>query len=134
MNTRPDEPANGRGNLVAPGVKALGDFIKSQRHLAELSQRELARLADLSDAYLSQLERGLHEPSVRVVTGLAHALDVPTERLLKFLGHTDPGDATRSTESVIATDERLSAAQRQSLLDVYRAFIAANDLAGTPPS
>ena len=47
------------------GVGALGDFIRSQRRLAELSQRELAKLADLSDAYLSQLERGLHEPSVR---------------------------------------------------------------------
>ena len=66
---------------MAPGVKALGDFIKSQRRLAELSQRELARLADLSDAYLSQLERGLHEPSVRVVSGLAHALNVPSDRL-----------------------------------------------------
>src|SRR4029077_5027958 len=85
MSEPPDEPADDRRNLVAPGVKALGDFIKSQRRLAELSQRELARLADLSDAYPSQLERGLHEPSVRVVTGLAHALDVPTERLLKYL-------------------------------------------------
>ena len=128
MTERPDEPADDRRNLVAPGVKALGDFIKSQRRLAELSQRELARLADLSDAYLSQLERGLHEPSVR----LAHALDVPTERLLKYLGHTDVGDAPRSTESVIATDERLSESQKQSLIDVYRAFIAANDLTGTP--
>src|SRR4029077_15531066 len=85
MSEPPDEPADDRRHLVAPGVKALGDFTKSQRHPADLSQRELARLADLSDAYLSQLERGLHEPSVRVVTGLAHALDVPTERLLKYL-------------------------------------------------
>ena len=46
---------------------------------------------------------------MRVVTGLAHALDVPSERLLKFLGPPTPADATRSTESVIATDERLSA-------------------------
>ena len=111
---------------VAPGVKALGDFIKSQRRLAELSQRELARLADLSDAYLSQLERGLHEPSVRVVTGLAHALNVPSDRLLRYLGRE--ADATPSTESVISTDDRLTDAQKQSMIDVYRAFIAANDL------
>ena len=130
MSDRPDDPDGDRAQ--PPGIKALGDFIKSQRRLAELSQRELARLADLSDAYLSQLERGLHEPSVRVVTGLAHALDVPTERLLKFLGHTDAGTAPRSTESVIATDDRLSEAQKQSLIDVYRAFIAANELADTP--
>ena len=114
---------------MASGVKALGDFIKSQRRLAELSQRELARLADLSDAYLSQLERGLHEPSVRVVTGLAHALNVPSDRLLRYLGREDlVADAVPSTESIISADDRLTDAQKQSMIDVYRAFIAANDL------
>ncbi len=118
---------------VAPGVKALGDFIKSQRRLAELSQRELARLADLSDAYLSQLERGLHEPSVRVVSGLAHALNVPSDRLLRYLGRDDlVTDASPSTESVISTDDRLTDSQKQSMIDVYRAFIAANDLTSGP--
>ena len=109
------------------GVAALGDFIKSQRRLAELSQRELARLADLSDAYLSQLERGLHEPSIRVLNGLSDALNVPSDRLLRFLGRTpaDPVD-TPSTESIILTDEDLTDSQKQSLLDVYRAFLAAN--------
>lgn len=120
--------ADDRANLVAPGVKALGDFIKSQRRLAELSQRELARLADLSDAYLSQLERGLHEPSVRVVTGLASALNVPADRLLKYLRHDDEAGHAPSTESVIATDDLLTDAQKQSLIDVYRAFVSANDL------
>jgi len=132
MSDHPDDTGLDGAHAVAPGIKALGDFIKSQRRLAELSQRELARLADLSDAYLSQLERGLHEPSVRVVTGLAHALNVPSELLLKYLGHTHAGDAPRSTESVIATDERLSESQKQSLIDVYRAFIAANDLTDPP--
>jgi len=112
------------------GVGALGDFIKSQRRIADLSQRELARLADLSDAYLSQLERGLHEPSVRVLNGLAQALNVPTDKLLTYLGRHDAATATaeRSTESVIATDDRLTDNQKQSLLDLYRAFIAANDV------
>src|SRR6056297_3427282 len=116
-----------RGN---PGVAAFGDFIRSQRRLAELSQRELAKLADLSDAYLSQLERGLHEPSVRVLNGLAQALNVPSDKLLAYLGRHDAGAATeRSTESAIVTDDRLTDTQKQSLLDVYRAFIAANDVA-----
>ncbi len=110
------------------GVDALGDFIRSQRRIAELSQRELARLADLSDAYLSQLERGLHEPSVRVLNGLAKALNVPADNLLRFLGRDDSDDAAPpSTESVILTDDELTDAQKQSLLDVYRAFLAAND-------
>jgi len=110
------------------GVGALGDFIKSQRRIADLSQRELARLADLSDAYLSQLERGLHEPSVRVLNGLARALDVPTDKLLAYLGRHDAPDAAaeRSPESAIATDDRLTDTQKQSLLDLYKAFIAAN--------
>ena len=111
------------------GVDALGEFIKSQRRIADLSQRELARLADLSDAYLSQLERGLHEPSVRVLNGLAQALNVPSERLLSFLGRHDASGTAPDTESVIATDERLSETQKQSLIDLYRAFIAANDVA-----
>lgn len=109
------------------GVGALGDFIKSQRRIADLSQRELARLADLSDAYLSQLERGLHEPSVRVLNGLAQALNVPADRLLGYLGRHDPQRAVPDTESVIATDEHLTQPQKQSLLDLYRAFIAANE-------
>jgi len=121
-DTPHDDPSERRS-----GVAALGDFIRSQRRLAELSQRELARLADLSDAYLSQLERGLHEPSVRVLNGLSDALNVPNDRLLRFLGRIPNESESPSTESVILTDDRLTDAQKQSLLDVYRAFIAAND-------
>ncbi len=117
--------------LTARGVAALGEFIKSQRRIADLSQRELARLADLSDAYLSQLERGLHEPSVRVLNGLSQALNVPADKLLGYLGRGDAAlDNDRSTESTIATDDRLTDNQKQSMLDIYRAFIAANDVAG----
>jgi transcriptional regulator with XRE-family HTH domain len=111
------------------GSGALGEFIRSQRKLAALSQRELAKLADLSDAYLSQLERGLHEPSVRVLNGLSSALNVPADRLMRFLGRdTDHTSENITTESAIMLDEQLSDVQKQSLLDVYRSFIAANRL------
>jgi transcriptional regulator with XRE-family HTH domain len=118
-----DESSNKR-----PGSGAFGEFIKSQRKLAELSQRELAKLADLSDAYLSQLERGLHEPSVRVLHGLSDALNVPADRLLRFLGQDPrPNDSTeQTTESTIMLDDDLSDIQKHSLLDIYRSFIAAN--------
>jgi len=108
----------------------FGDFIKSQRKLAEMSQRELAKLADLSDAYLSQLERGLHEPSVRVLNGLANALNVPTDRLLRFLGRDsdDENEHAVTAESAILLDDALTDVQKQSLLDLYRGFIAANGL------
>jgi len=120
------ETDDARGN---PGVAALGDFIRSQRRLAELSQRELAKLADLSDAYLSQLERGLHEPSVRVLNGLAQALNVPSDRLLTYLGRNDDAAEPVATESVIATDDHLTDSQKQSLIEMYRAFRSANDVA-----
>lgn len=112
------------------GSDTFGEFIRSQRKLAEMSQRELAKLADLSDAYLSQLERGLHEPSVRVLHGLSDALNVPAERLLKFLGRTDDADDVDevTTESAILLDDALTDVQKQSLLDIYRSFLAANDL------
>jgi transcriptional regulator with XRE-family HTH domain len=111
------------------GSGAFGEFIRSQRKLAEMSQRELAKVADLSDAYLSQLERGLHEPSVRVLNGLSEALNVPTERLLRFLGRAESDeDKVVSTESVIMLDDALTDVQKQSLLDIYRSFVAANDL------
>ena len=116
-----------------PGVGAFGEFIKSQRKLAALSQRELAKLADLSDAYLSQLERGLHEPSVRVLNGLAGALNVPAEKLLRFLGR-EPDDGAvadagiRATESAILLDDDLTDVQKRSLLDIYRSFVNANGL------
>lgn len=113
-------------NPAERGLAALGDFIRSQRRIAELSQRELARLADLSDAYLSQLERGLHEPSVRVLNGLSRALNVPADRLLDFLGRAGEGERI-TTEQAIATDGWLTDAQKQSMLDVYRAFVAANE-------
>ena len=62
--------------------EALGAFIKAQRHVANLSLREMARLTDVSNAYLSQIERGLHQPSVRVLRSLAEALNVSAETLL----------------------------------------------------
>ena len=64
---------------------------------------------------------------MRVLNGLSDALNVPAERLLRFLGRSAPGGDGPSTESVILTDDRLTDAQKQSLLDVYRAFVAAND-------
>jgi transcriptional regulator with XRE-family HTH domain len=124
MTDRPDDRSTPRSRR---SIDALGDFIRSQRRIADLSQRELARLADVSDAYLSQLERGLHEPSVRVLNGLAQALNVPSDKLLGYLGRHDDAQVEQSTESAIATDDRLTDTQKQSLLDLYRAFIAAND-------
>jgi len=120
-----DETGN-EGDERSGGVGALGDFIRSQRRLADLSQRELARIAEVSDAYLSQLERGLHEPSVRVVNALSSALNLPSEKLFGFLGRSDDGAEAPTTEQLILTDDRLTDAQKQSLIELLNAFLTAN--------
>lgn len=109
---------------------SLGEFIKGQRHLAELSQRELARIADVSDAYVSQLERGLHQPTVKVLRSLATALDVQAETMMRYAGwRSEPGAEESDTEvnldveRAIKADERLSDQQKQALLSVYRGFV-----------
>lgn len=115
-------------------VEALGRFIHSQRKLANLSLRELAALSELSNAYLSQLERGLHQPSMRVVTQLSKALGVTPETFLRQAGLLDEdrpaaGDSpgaeaaeAGSAEAAILADPSLTDAQRKTLLAVYRSF------------
>ena len=65
-------------------LQRLGEYIRAQRQFAQLSQRQLADMADLSDTYMSQLERGLHEPSIRVLRALADSLGLSTEQLLSL--------------------------------------------------
>ena len=101
----------------------LGSFIRSQRRLAQLSQRELAKLSKLSDPYVSQLERGLHEPSVRVLRSLSKALNVPFETLFSMLGEdTEEAVSTITTETAIKADKALSDAQKAAMLEIYKGF------------
>jgi transcriptional regulator with XRE-family HTH domain len=109
-------------------MEALGGFIRTQRNLAQLSLRELASLTDLSNAYLSQVERGVHEPSVRVLKAIANALDLSSETLLAQAGLLDearteagPGDVAR-TEAAIRSDPALTDDQKEALLAVYRSY------------
>ena len=115
-------------------MKALGSFIRSQRKLANLSLRQLAELTSLSNPYLSQIERGLHQPSVRVLRLLADALNVSAETLLAEAGLLEhAADAARgeaesgpgSVESVIRADTRLGDEQKAALLAVYRSMLKA---------
>ena len=109
-------------------VDALGQFIRVQRQLAQLSLRELAERARVSNPYLSQVERGLHEPSVRVLKAIANALGLPAETLLAEAGLLEEDDeaASLATASAIRADVALSAEQKDALLAVYRSYVASN--------
>lgn len=109
----------------------LGEFIRAQRRMAELSQRELAKIADVSDAYVSQLERGMHEPTVKVLRSIASALDIRANTMLRYAGWLEDavgesGDEHEveacEVEASIKASRRLNAEQKQALLAVYRGF------------
>jgi len=105
-------------------LEALGEYIRTQRKLANLSLRELAAMTDVSNAYLSQIERGLHEPSVRVLRSIAQALELSANTVLAQAGLFEDEPREPPTEAAIRSDPRLSAAQKEALLAVYRSYVA----------
>src|SRR5690242_9446797 len=109
-------------------LEAFGSFVRTQRQLAKLSLRELAELATVSNPYLSQIERGLHEPSIRVIKAIANALDISTETLLAQVGLVgadgEEGRIHGATEAAISADPYLTDGQREALLAVYRSYVA----------
>jgi len=113
------------------GLDELGAFIRTQRKAAEMSLRELASAAGVSNPYISQIERGLHEPSMRVMQGLSSALGVPLDTMLERAGFIDIDEAdaertTKTVESAISADSSLTPDQQESLLAIYRSYVAAN--------
>jgi transcriptional regulator with XRE-family HTH domain len=104
-------------------LEALGGFLRTQRKLANLSLRELASMTDISNAYLSQIERGMHEPSVRVLRSIAQALDLSANTLLTQAGLLEDSPPSRATEEAIRADPVLSNEQKRVLLAVYRSYV-----------
>ena len=114
----------------SPGQR-LGEFLRAQRQLAGLSLRQLAELARVSNPYLSQVERGLHEPSLRVLTSLAQALGIPPQHLLAYAGvHQDAAGVPSDVEAAINADALLTGEEKRALLAVYRSYVAGRE----PPS
>jgi transcriptional regulator with XRE-family HTH domain len=119
--------------------EALGAFIRTQRQLANLSLRQLAELTSLSNPYLSQVERGLHEPSLRVLKAISEALNLSTEAILTQAGlidavapqgtdpsrdGQDPGSPQHpGIEAVIRADMRLTDDQKAALIAVYHSML-----------
>ena len=115
--------------LWKDNLQRLGEYIRAQRRLNQLSQRQLAGLAELSDTYMSQLERGLHEPSIRVLKALSASLGVEFDELINYAAGepVDESPTPISTEEAIRKDPRLTPSQRRALQSVLRSYIEAND-------
>ena len=102
---------------------AFGEFVRAQRKLAQVSQRNLAKMSGVSDSYLSQLERGNYRPSPQVVKALAQAFGLEPRQLFMMLGFMDDDEgSTPGVEQAIHLDDRLSSEQKESLIRVYRTF------------
>jgi len=109
-------------------LESLGEFIRAQRQQAELTLRELAARTNVSNPYLSQIERGLHEPSVRVLKAIAGALNLSAETLLVQAGllegaEPDEDAEAPTVEAAVRADPRLTDDQRAALMSVYRSFL-----------
>jgi len=103
----------------------LGEFIRQQREVANVSVRRLAELAGVSNPYLSQIERGLRRPSAEILQQLAKALKISVEALYVRAGllSADEAAALPSVREAISRDPLLTAEQKQALLNVYDSFV-----------
>jgi transcriptional regulator with XRE-family HTH domain len=111
----------------------VGDLIRRQRELAELSMRQVAAMAGISNPYLSQIEHGLRAPSAAVLETIAATLGVPAETLLPHAADDDQGperydheEEHREHTSLVAdisSDPGLTAKQRRALIEIYTAMI-----------
>ncbi len=99
----------------------IGEFIRMQRELAQLSLRQLAEGSKVSNAYLSQVERGLYRPSAQVLKGIADALHLSVETLYARAGLLDD-EQHAGVEEAILLDDALTADQKETLIRVYRGF------------
>jgi transcriptional regulator with XRE-family HTH domain len=107
-------------------ASSLGEIIRRQRELQRLSMRQFAAMTGISNPYLSQIERGLRDPSDRVVEAIADSLDTSVDALYEQAGlrvDDEPGGA--AVAAAIEEDPALTPRQRRALLEVYAAFVAA---------
>lgn len=105
---------------------SLGEIIRRQRELSALSMRQFARMAGISNPYLSQIERGVREPSDRVLDAIATTLETTTDALYEQAGLARDADEEPAAVAAVLADPTLTGRQKQALLEMYEAFVAAN--------
>ena len=111
-------------------VSGLGGFIREQRDQAQMSLRQLAKAAEVSNPYLSQVERGLRKPSAEILGRIAQGLRISAESLYVQAGILDEREGDEAVTTAIAADLTLTERQRTTLLQIYAAFQAENSSAG----
>ena len=112
--------------VVSTAASDIGSFIRSQREAAQVSVRQLAEKAGVSNPYLSQIERGLRKPSADVLSQIAKALRVSAEVLYVQAGILEPSE-TSEVRDAIVTDKAITERQKQVLLDIYTSFVLQNE-------
>jgi transcriptional regulator with XRE-family HTH domain len=108
------------------GGAAIGEFIREQREQAQVSLRQLARLAGVSNPYLSQIERGLRKPSADILQQIAKGLRISAEQLYVRAGILETRTGNPELVAAIVADESLGERQKQVLLDIYESFCREN--------
>ena len=106
---------------------AIGEFIRDQRQQAQVSVRQLARLAGVSNPYLSQIERGMRRPSAEILQQIAKALRISAEQLYVHAGFLEVREGNPELVTAIAADAELTERQKQVLLDIYDSFRRENE-------
>jgi transcriptional regulator with XRE-family HTH domain len=114
--------------VVSTAASDIGSFIKAQREAAQVSVRQLAEKAGVSNPYLSQIERGLRKPSAEVLNQIAKALRVSAEVLYVQAGILEPSASSEVRDAII-TDTAITERQKQVLLDIYTSFVQQNEAA-----
>ena len=106
-------------------ARAFGEFVRAQRKLANISQRQLGRMSGISDSYLSQMERGLYRPSPEVMKALAKAFNMSPTTIYAQFGLLDEDDdiGTIGVEDAIMRDTRLADEHKHALLSMYRGLV-----------
>ena len=137
------------GHVIVEGPKeqakrssaAIGEFIREQRQQAQVSLRQLARLAGVSNPYLSQIERGMRKPSAEILQQIAKGLRISAEQLYVHAGFLEFREGNQELVAAILADPDLGERQKQVLLDIYDSFRRENassaatdaEYAGHPP-
>jgi transcriptional regulator with XRE-family HTH domain len=112
--------------VVSNAAQDIGTFIRTQREAAQVSVRQLAEKAGVSNPYLSQIERGLRKPSADVLQQIAKALRVSAEVLYVRAGILEPSEASEVRDAIV-TDTAITERQKQVLLEIYTSFCQQNE-------